>query len=195
MSLTIETKDLELVTQSLAAHLPGGLLWEGALIPGTNINALLKGLSGLLLDTEVFNQIYSTEFIPSGEGTSFLEDWERIVEIPGDGCFPGPAEPDRTVRRLHVLVKLASLGVQTADDFEALATSLGFPTVTVKSGIDEGIAEPEGQFTIFVRFPFTGNKFPLKFPIPFGTDEFGIIQCLFTKLAPDNCKVLYGFLP
>ena len=88
MSLLIETKTIEEVHQSLAAYLPGGPLWEGAIVPGTNINAVMAGLSGLLLDTEIFAQIYNSEFIPSSEGTSFLEDWEQAVGIP-DECFPG----------------------------------------------------------------------------------------------------------
>ena len=75
MSLAIENRILDEVTESLAAYLPGGELWEAALVPGTNLNAVLLGLSGELLNVETFNQIYNSEFIPSSEGTSFLEDW------------------------------------------------------------------------------------------------------------------------
>jgi len=189
--LTIENKLLIETQESLAAYLPGGELWESALVPDTNLNALLLGLSGALLDVQNFMAVYNSEFIPSQPGTSFLEDWEQAVGIP-DECFPGPEETDREIRRLHVLVKLASLGVQTSDDFVDLATILGFPGTTVESGIDAGIAEPEGQFTIVVTFPFSGNNFPLIFPVLFGSDQFAILECLFTKLKPDNCDIIFG---
>lgn len=188
MSLFIENKILKDVQQSLAAYLPGGPLWESAQIPGTNLNAVIAGISGILLDTEIFNQLYNSDFIPSSPGTSFLENWEQAVSIPDD-CFPGPEESSRETRRLHVLVKLASLGVQTSDDFVNLANILGFVGTTVQSGIDTGIAEPEGQFTIVVTFGFSGNDFPLTFPILFGSAQFSILECLFGKLKPDNCAI------
>lgn len=191
MGLLIDNKILEEVQQSLAAYLPGGPLWESAMIPGTNLNAVIAGTSGLLLDTEVFNQIYNSEFIPSSEGTSFLEDWEQAVGIPDD-CFPGADEPSREIRRLHVLVKLASLGVQTAEDFERLADILGFSGVTVTSGIDEAIPEPEGQFTVVVKLPDEGIGFVYSFPIVFLSNQQTIIECLFIKLKPDNCAIQFG---
>jgi len=134
MSFDIDTKTLEEVQKSLVAYFPGGQLWEGAIVPGTNINAITLGLSGGLLDLAIFNQIYNSEFIPSTAGTSFLENWEQALLIP-DGCFPGAAESDREIRRLHVLVKLASLGIQSSADFERLATILGFPGTEVVAGV------------------------------------------------------------
>lgn len=193
MSLLIENKILEEVQQSLAAYLPGGPLWESAMIPDTNLNAVLAGSSGLLLDSEIFHHIYNSEFIPSSAGTSFLENWEQAVSIP-DECFPGPSQIDRAVRRLHVLVKLASLGVQTSADFVRLADILGFVGTTVTSGIDEAIPEPEGQFTIVVKLADEGIGFPFRFPFRFISNQVTIVECLFTKLKPDNCAIQFGTL-
>lgn len=289
---------------SLAAFLPGGELFEGALIPGTNQHALLVGISGELLRAENFLFLYNSEFLPD-QTTVFIEEWESALGIPDD-CFPGPAESDVETRRLHILVKLASLGVQTSDDFENLATILGFPGTEVVSGVgsefesvtngtfdadtdwtkgtgwtissgtankaagvasdleqditsvtsklyvvnygvsgrtvgtitpdiggtngvtqsDNGsfeelitgggvdtilrfeadssfdgsidnvsvrgsIAPPDGRFTIVVKFAFDGNNFPLVFPFPFGSDQFAILECLFTKLKPANCDIIF----
>ena len=300
----IAKRTLEEVTQSLIDYLPNGPLWEGASIPGTNLHALITGLATALLDYETFLRIYNNEFIPSSTETDFLENWERAVGIP-DSCFPGPDESDLDVRRLHVLVKLASLGVQTAADFENLATIMGFPGTEVVSGVGSefesvtnggfdtdtdwtkgtgwtisaskankaagvasdleqditaengklyvvkydisgrtagtltpdvggtnGVARstngsfeelitggssdtilrfeadssfdgsidnvsvrgslplPGAVFTIVVKYSFTGNNFPLIFPISFGSDQFGILTCLFNKLKPANCKVI-----
>lgn len=304
MSFEIDTKTLEEVQESLLAYFPGGVLWEGAIVPGTNLNAITLGISGGLLDLATFNQIYNSEFIPSTEGTSFLENWEQALLIP-DGCFPGSTSPDREERRLHVLVKLASLGIQTSADFERLAAIMGFPGTEVVSGVgsefesivngefatdtdwtkgtgwtisagtankaagvgsdleqdissdsgklyvlnydisgrtagtvtpdiggqngvvrsEDGSFEetitaqavdtffrleadssfdgsidnvsvrgslplPDAAFTIVVKYSFSGNNFPLIFPISFGSDQFVILTCLFNKLKPDNCIVI-----
>lgn len=193
MSLTVDNKILEEVQQSLVAYLPGGPLWESGFVPGTNLNAVMAGISGLLLDTEIFNQIYNSEFIPSAEGTSFLENWEQAVSIP-DECFPGPAISSREDRRRHVLVKLASLGVQTADDFVQLASVFGI-TASVIPGVEAGITPEEvAIYTILVELPVPEEvSFPLVFPILFNNVNQSIIQCLFTKLKPENCQILFAW--
>lgn len=306
MNLNIDNKIFEDVQRSLVAYLPGGILWESGagLIPGTNLNAIMAGLTGLMLDVDVFNKIYNSEFIPSSAGTDFLENWEQAVGIP-DSCFPGPDEPLRSNRRLHVLIKLASSGIQTVADFENLAAILGFPTTEVVPGIGsesdsitngdfatdtvwtkgtgwtissgtankaagvasdlsqdissvsgrlyvvkyeisgrtagtvtpdiggaDGIARsengsfeelitalavdtlfrleadsafdgsidnvsvrgsldlPDAIYTIVVKFPFDLNEFAIDFPIIFGSDEFGILKCLYNQLKPANCQIV-----
>jgi len=199
MSLTIQTKTREEVQRSLAAYLPGGPLWESAMVPGTNLNAVMAGLSGILLDVEVFNEVYSSEFIPSSQGTSFLEEWEDAVSIPDD-CFPGQLEPDRTVRRLHVIVKLALLGAQTADDFERIALILG--SVVEVSSLAENILPPysvpftpadlqESPFIIVVEGDDIATAVP-PYSVPFDlSSSESILECLFKKIKPVNCNVLF----
>lgn len=129
---------------SLAAYLPGGELFESAYIPGTNLNALLAGLSGELLRTENFMFLYNSQFIPDNT-TVFIEEWEAAVGIPDD-CFKIDEDDTNEERRLNILVKLASLGVQTASDFENLAIILGFSGVEVLAGVgsdDESIINGE----------------------------------------------------
>ncbi len=292
------------LSASLAAYLPGGELFESAFIPGTNLNALLAGLSGELLRVENFMFLYNSQFIPD-QTTVFIEEWEAAVGIPDD-CFLVESTTTNEERRLHILVKLASLGVQTAEDFENLAVILGFPNTEVFPGIGSdvdsitngtfdtdtawtkgtgwtisggtankapGVASdlvqditsvtgenyvveydilnrtagtltpdvggtdgvsrtsngtfkeliiggsgdtnfrfeadstfdgsidnvtvngsvdpPDGRYTIVVRTSFVGNKFPLIFPIPFGSANYGIVTCLFTKLKPANCDIIF----
>lgn len=293
---------------SLAAYLPGGELFESAYIPGSNFNALLAGLSGELLRAENFMFLYNSQFIPD-ETTVFIEEWESAVGIP-DNCFTISSSDTNEQRRLNILVKLASLGVQTVADFENLAVILGFPNTQVLPGIgsdfesitngtfdadtdwtkgtgwtisggtankaagtasdlqqdissvtgtvyvvsydisnhtagiitaavggtngvsrsDNGsfeesiigggvdtifrlqadsafsgsidnvsvrgsvIPASDARFTIVVKFPFDENKFPLEFPIFFGSDDFGIVKCLFTKLKPANCNIIFEFI-
>lgn len=308
MSLQIERHTLEEMLRSIAMYLPTGDVFTSAFVSGSNLNLLLEGLSKELLRAENFLYLYNSEFIPD-QTTVFIEEWESALGIPDD-CFTVNPGDTNEERRLNILVKLASLGVQTTADFENLATILGFPDTQVLPGIGSdfesitngtfdtdsdwtkgtgwtisggtanksaGVASDlqqditsvtgttyvveyeisgrtagsitpdvggtngvtrsedgsfeeqiiggavdtvfrleadslfdgsvdnvsvkgsvvpasDARFTIVVKFPFDGNKFPLKFPIFFGSDQFGIIKCLFTKLKPANCNIIFEFI-
>lgn len=191
MSEFIESHTIEEMVKSMAAYLPGGELFIAALVNGTNLNDLLRGLGSSLLDAENFLKVYNAEFIPDNTN-AFVPEWESALGIPDD-CFPGSAEPDLSIRQLHILVKLASLGVQTSADFVNLATILGFPGTTVQSGVDAGITPIEdARFIIVVKFPTPeANIFPISFPWSFGSPQFSILKCLFRKLKPANCNIVF----
>ena len=132
---------------------------------------------------------------------SFLDEWESAVGIPDD-CFTGQGTNDE--RRRDILTKLASLGIQTAQDFEDLAEIFGVDVI-VLGGAESGSVFPlifpvivffnsakEARFTIIVTFILeAANEFPLTFPIQFGSDEIAILECLFTKLKPANCDIIF----
>lgn len=179
---------------TLASYLPQGEPFEAAFLTGTTTNMLLLGLSKQLLDLENFLVVYNSEFIPL-DTDIFIEEWERVLGIP-DGVFPGPSESDRSIRKLHILVKLASLGVTTVADFAAIPPLLGIPGVLVQSGIDAGfVPVADARFTIVVTFILGLETFPLDFPIPFGNVEnqiqIEIITALFEILKPANCQMSF----
>lgn len=194
MSQIIESHTIEEMVESIAAYLPGGDLFIAAHIEGTNQNDLLRGIGFTLLDAENFIKVYNSEFIPDTTNV-FIEEWESTLGIP-DGCFPGPDESDLSIRRSHILVKLASLGVQTVDDFLNLAIIMGFPSIEVIPGVDFNIKPiEEARFTIVVRFPGSAaNAFPIDFAFVFGTDQFDIIECLFSRLKPANCNIIFTLI-
>lgn len=198
MSLRIEKQTLENVANSLAAYYPNGKLWESKYIEGTNIRALIKGISGILFDAENFLEIYSSQFIPTNT-VFFVEDWEQALSIP-DQCFLGTGTIEQ--RRRDILVKLASLGVQTEADFIRLAAIFGID-VTITTGPEVGsfpmsfplvfFATPaDAVYTIIINFPLpTGNFFIYNFPIIFGDETQSILRCIFEQLIPDNCRVIF----
>ncbi len=192
MTQFVESHTIEEMVKSMAAYLPGGDLFIAALVKETNLNDLLRGLGFSLLDAENFLKVYNAEFIPDNTN-AFVPEWESTLAIPDD-CFPGSAEPDLNIRKLHILVKLASLGVQKSADFVNLATILGFPGTTVESGVDAGITPiADARFTIVVTFPTPAdNIFPINFPLPFGSTQFSILECLFRKLKPANCQIIFN---
>jgi uncharacterized protein YmfQ (DUF2313 family) len=182
---------------SLAKYLPSGRLFRQAYNSSSNLHKFLKGLASELVLADEYLRTYVHETIPS-RTTLFLEEWERTVGIPDD-CFPGTGDID--TRRTHVLIKLASLGVQTSQDFEDLAALFGV-TVTVGSGVDFAsfpmelpmllLSPTEARFTIIVLFTVTTpNEFPMTFPITFGDQVIAIVQCLFNKLKPANCQTIF----
>ena len=134
MSNVIVRRTPEEMLLSMTRYLPGGELFEAAYVPGSNFNSLLAGLSGVLLDADNFIYLYNTQFIPD-KTTVFIEEWESALGIPDDCFLISPGDTNES-RRLNILVKLASLGVQTVNDFERLATIIGFDGVRVFPGMD-----------------------------------------------------------
>lgn len=198
MNLAIENKILFDVQKSLTAYLPNGQLWEACNVPGTNLNALLAGLSGTLLDVGEFYRVYNSEFIPTQEGTAFLVNWERAVGIPDD-CFSGQGSIDE--RRRDVIVKLSALGVQTLDDFVRLGQIFGVSITITHGATINGFTykfpirffrnKADSIFTIIVTFDLFQDNFPWIFPVVFGDSDFEVLKCLINKLVPVNVGVIY----
>lgn len=193
-----ERRDLEQYTDSLADYLPGGLLFASRSVQDSNFRKLLRGMSGELFRSNGLLKEYCEQIIPD-ETVKFISEWESALGIPDD-CFSGAGT--LTERRRDVLTKLAALGVQTQQDFIDLAATFGV-AITINGGIREitfpltfpvvmFTTEKDARFTIVVRFTVqAANKFPLTFPITFGSGEIAILECLFTKLKPANCDIIF----
>lgn len=196
--MLFERRDLEQYTDSLAAYLPGGLLFAAKSIQDSNFRKLLRGMAGELFRANGYLITYSNEILPD-QTVKFIEEWESALGIPDD-CFTGTGT--LTERRRDILVKLAALGVQTAQDFIDLGATFGV-TVQVRSGIVNGLfpmtfpiilfdTPKQARFTIIVTFTVqAANQFPLVFPIVFGSQEIAILECLFTRLKPANCNIIF----
>jgi uncharacterized protein YmfQ (DUF2313 family) len=198
MSHIFKRRSVDEYADSLAAYMPGGEIFAAAHISDTNFRNLIVGLATEMYRANGYLRDFMPGIIPD-ETVKFLDEWESALGIPCD-CFDG--EGDYDTRRRDVLVKLASSGIQTVDDFVELAELFGV-TVTVTPGHDEITfpltfpvlmfdTERESRFTIVVQF--TGpdiNSFPQTFPIQFGSDEAGILECLFNTLKPAHCQVIF----
>lgn len=200
MSRILRTRDEH--AQSLANYLPGGRLFKQKNINNSNFRKLLRGLAGELFTADGYLRTYRREIIPS-QTVAFIDEWEHALGIPDD-CFAGSGS--LTERRRDVVIKLASLGVQTADDFEYVASLLGV-TATVSSAkglftpdyfpmtfpfILGGVATKMERFTILVKFTvFDPSRFPITFPYTFGNSIITVLQCLFERLKPANCDIIF----
>lgn len=193
-----ERRDLEQYTNSLAAYLPGGILFASKSVNNSNFRKLLRGMAGELFRSNGLLKEYSEEILPD-QTVKFISEWESALGIPDD-CFSGTGTIDE--RRRDVLVKLAALGVQTADDFIALGVTFG-ATVQVRAGSVNGTFPllfpiilfdnvKQARFTIIVTFTVQqASRFPLTFPFTFGDSGIAILECLFQKLKPANCDIIF----
>ena len=188
---------VERLTNTLAYYLPTGRAWGAKNCEGTVVRGLLRGLAQELLRMEDSLQEFRDEILPD-ETVLFIDEWESAVGIPDD-CFPGTGSIDE--RRRDVLVKLVSLGVQTAGDFATLANLMGVG-LNMSNGADHFLhgvlpfiafgSAKESRFTIVVDFDLDlPAAFTYTFPIVFGEITLAQVQCLFEKLKPANCSILF----
>lgn len=186
-------------TNALAAYLPNGPLFEAKNINDSNFRQLLRGLAGELFTAQGYLVTLNDDYFPDVT-VNFLDEWEKALGIPDD-CFPGTGSMNE--RRRDIVTKLASLGIQTDADFEELGTIFGV-TVSVYPGIEFSSVFPatfpfiffdsakQARFTLIVDFTVTeASKFPLIFPFTFGSGEIGVLECLFRRLKPANCDIIF----
>lgn len=193
-----ERRTLGDYTDSLAAYLPGGTMFASRSVQDSNFRKLLRGMAGELFRSNGLLREYSCEVLPD-QTEKFLDEWESALGIPDD-CFSGQGSLNE--RRRDVLTKLAASGIQTEQDFIDLAAIFGV-VVTVTPGIEEiefplvfpvlmFSTESDARFTIVIEFTVQDtSRFPLTFPIQFGDDTIAILECLFNKLKPANCNIIF----
>lgn len=181
-------------TQALADYLPGGRTFEGKNIYGSNLRALLTGLAGEFTRAQEYLRTMVQEYYPDTTDL-YLSEWEKALGIPDD-CFSGTGT--HTERRRDILVKLLSVGLQTAQDIIDLAALFG-KTVTVDQVSPEYLPldvpfYPEGEFTPGFTIIVSGMDLidavpPLDVPfLPGG--ESSILECLLRKQIPANCELV-----
>ena len=194
----IKLHDIEEQTDSLASYLPTGRLFESAWIGDSNFRKLLTGFAGELFNAEGLIKQYQDEYAPDTT-TNFIAEWENALGIPDD-CFSGSGTI--TERRRDVMIKLASLGVQTEADYIALADLLGV-TIEVIAGAEIGTFpyifpliffenERHARFTLVIRYTVQeASRFPLTFPFIFGDSTIALLECIFRKVTPSNVNLLF----
>jgi len=196
--MAVTVLDQETHAQRLADYLPGGRLFQSKNLTDSNLRKLLRGLATELFNADGYLRDFQDDIAPSVT-SYFIDEWESALGIP-DSCFTGSG--NLTERRRDIVIKLASLGVQTANDFVALGALFGI-SVTVRSGryfskfplmfpILLFATDKEARFTIVVDFTVdAASKFPLTFPFTFGSGTIAVLECLFTRLKPANCDIIF----
>lgn len=183
---------------TIARYLPTGRAFAAADVSGTEIRNLLLGLADELVRVDQLIAIFRRDTVPD-QTQHFISEWESAVGIP-DQCFTGTG--DDASRRLAITTKLAALGIQTAEDFIALAARFGI-NVLVESGSVHGLfpwvfpvkfydSERHARFTLVVTPTVAiGETFTYEFPITFGDSVLALLECLFNQYKPANVEVVF----
>jgi len=182
---------------SISAYLPNDRLFEAKNVEDTNLRKFIEALSFQLTNFEEVLNLFVCNLGPL-EAVDLLPEWESMVGIPDD-CFSGSGPI--AIRQRDVLIKLASLGIQTEQDFINLAALFGVDIQILQGGdVNEFpltfpflfLSEEEAKFTIIVQYTeVTSSQFPLVFPFTFGDPRIEIIECLFNKLKPANVVTIF----
>ena len=192
------TRSLEEQTQSIANWLPVGRVWSAKNAAASVLRALLRGLAHELLRASVIVNALRAELMP-GTAVQLLPEWEAAVGIPSV-CFPGTGTISE--RQRDVITKIAGLGVQTQSDFEKLAALFGV-IVEVHGGAIHGLfpmqfpivffdSAKSARFTIVCVYDLPDAlHFPYTFPILFTLPEIVTLECVFSKLKPANCDIVF----
>jgi len=158
----VSNRTLQDQTSVIAQYLRGDPLHAAKNVEGSNLYKVINGLAyEFLRERDLVNNVYS-EYDPTTT-TNFIEEWEGFVGIPDD-CLTNTGTIEQ--RRRNVLLKLVGINATTKEQFESIATALGF-SIIVSSGAD------------------AGNIFPYVFPFIFqnaGEEPFTIFVTLLTPI-------------
>lgn len=176
--------------------MPNGRLFASKNIKDSNFRKLLRGMAGELFRANGLLRDYNCEFLPD-KTERFISEWESAVGIPDD-CFDGKG--DNESRRIAILTKLASLGIQTTNDFIELAATFGV-TITIEPLIINGAppyqppfipyGEAGARFTMVVSgIDLVSNVPPYDIPYTLRSGQ-SILECLFRKIKPANTEIIF----
>lgn len=161
------------------------LLWIAMRVEGSNAYKLLSVLAKDLARFQLLEFEVASQYIPNLTN-SFIEQWEEMLGIP-DSCFLNNVPDDE--RRRNILIKLSSMNLQTAEDYEELGSILGL-NVQVQPNV------PTTPFIWTINIDSEDpDVFPYTFPITFSEDFIELFQCITSKQKPAHTKLLYSFIP
>jgi uncharacterized protein YmfQ (DUF2313 family) len=166
----------------------------------SNLRKILLGLaSEFVRFRDKANLIYD-EYNPKST-TDFITEWETQVGIPDD-CFSNTGTLEE--RRTNILLKLAGINTTTAEQFKNIASILGY-NISVSTGIDTSvfplqlpfilIDQVEAPFTIVITLPASeqADGLPLELPFTLTSEAPEILQCLFNKIKPAHCNIIFRY--
>lgn len=188
--------------QAISNYLPDGRIWVNKNKSASNIRLTLMAFALEFQRLELKMNEIIDEF-DINTTTQLISEWETAVGLPDD-CIAIASSLEN--RRNNVLLKIASDGASTEQDFIDLGALLGF-TITIKSGIED-ITFPftfpfmlfdsasDARFTLVVGVDVTEepNVFPYTFPFTFTESTVAALECIFNKIKPANVNVVFQYV-
>jgi uncharacterized protein YmfQ (DUF2313 family) len=184
-------------TQSIANLLPSDPVFLSKNLNDSNFRQYLRIFAPEMSRFEDVMLEISREH-DINEASVYLKDWETAVGIPDD-CFFGNGTLEE--RRLHVIIKLACMNVDSDQDIIDLAAKLG-KTITIRPISDNVLppytipmiptALPEARFVWLI----TGDNVQPAYPpyaIPHSLEVGDVIlTCVIEKIKPAYVRVVFS---
>lgn len=184
----------------LARKLPNGYALLSKYIEGSILRKWLISLGYEFARLEGYMNYVCEEL--SLISTQFMIDEFEFDYGMNSNCFSTQDKGNLEQRIQNILTLIASEGTSTAEQFENVASLLGFEvTVSCCLSGSEGfpytfpitfLEDRDERFKIYVTFPDDdSDAFPYTFPIEFKDPLQNILKCFFAKLKPANCIIVY----
>ncbi len=185
----------------LALKLPDGDCWLAKNQSDTNLYKLLLGIGVELLRLEG-KLNYTSDELALQTTNDLIREWELEYGIPASCLAPLSEGADLDTRINNILTWIFAEGTSTEEQFEAVALRLGL-VVDVISGYDYAsfpLTFPhtflgdlrEIRYTIVVDMKDVAfSRFDFIFDFVFGNPLVPILKCIFGRLKPANCRVVY----
>jgi len=184
----------------LRALLPPGIAWqtEGE----TYLDALLSGMAEELAMVSARADQLVEEADPRSTN-ELLTDYERMCGLP-DPCLIGIADEITTAeRRASVLARLINVGAQSAQYFEMLAKSIGYPVKVedfklhdVDSDVDYPLYAEPWQYAWRVTAPHTlVRELDVMDTVDDPLASWGnlVMECIINRLKPAHTVVIFSY--
>lgn len=192
--------------ETLIAHLPRGVAWLAARIPGKNIYKLWVAFSEAYEDAVEAMCKLPTELNPHST-TELITEWETAVGLP-DACLPAATSLDE--RRSYLVFRLTKRRWTTEQDWKDLAFLFGLEIVVTPGWHVQRPALWDkcfdsifwdlprlGRFHVWVDIVggcSDGNGFNYDFEYPFATDNEACQQfmCILERVKPANVVIRWN---
>ena len=206
-NLTISTnsnnkEEYKRQAQILANYLPQGKAWDAKNIEESNLRKLLNAFGKEFVNIDESLKWLNREL---NIRTTFdlLPVWEEAYGIPDDDDIFTIKDKNIEERRFNLLFKELMNGADKAEDWEYLASLLGY-----KCKVYPASKVTKFPYTFPIQF-WDNSKyqinvdiydvnppatFPLQFPFTFGDNNIVLLQKIFRIIKPANCDVFYNYI-
>jgi hypothetical protein len=193
--------------ETLLAHLPRGVAWLAARVPGKNLYKLWVSFSDAYEDAVEAMCKLPVELNPYTT-TELITEWEAAVGLP-DACLP--AATTLAERRKYVIFRLSKRRWTTEQDWKDLAELFGL-TITVTPGwrVQKPALYPFcypksylylerlGRFHVFIDVDggCGDDGYAYDYPHTYGSGErCELFKCIIDKVKPANVVVIWNNTP
>lgn len=205
MSSLLQVLDSDGQADSIAKKLPDGDAFCAKYIDDTNLRKWLIALGQEFIRFESFLN-YAHQEMQLANTADLISDFEKEYGMNAN-CFANEIANTLQARINNILTLILSNGTSTKEQFQELATLLGYDVTVSSSSSTQGaifpltfpvtFADPKtDRFIIYVTVNGTApnsNTFPYTFPITFSDSATNLLECFFKVLKPAHTKIIFNY--